>query len=73
MIVPLKVVVILVLAAFIFFTGYVLGHAIGAKRCSGRLIIDKTGEKDRWSFILDDAVEDVENDDFIRLRIEKHE
>lgn len=40
---------------------------------SGRLVIDTTGEKDRWTIFFDDDLGDVEKMDKVVLRIEKIE
>lgn len=40
---------------------------------SGKLVIDKTGEADRWTFVLDDDLSDVEKMNQVILRIEKIE
>lgn len=40
---------------------------------SGKLLIDTTGDKDRWTFVLDDDLGDVEKMDQVVLRIEKIE
>lgn len=67
-------VVIGIAAAVIFFTaGLCVGVLLrNAAKSAGRLVIDKTGEKDRWTFLLDEDLEEVENEDYIKLRIEKH-
>ena len=40
---------------------------------SGRLVIDKTGEKDRWTIFFDDDLGDVEKMDKVVLHIERIE
>lgn len=40
---------------------------------SGRLVIDTTGEKDRWTIFFDDDLGDVEKMDKVILRIERIE
>ena len=40
---------------------------------SGRLVIDTTGERDRWTIFFDDDLGDVEKMDKVILRIEKIE
>lgn len=67
-------VIIGIAAAVIFFTaGLCIGVAMrNGVKTAGRLVIDKTGEKDRWTFLLDEDLEEVENEDYIKLRIEKH-
>lgn len=72
MMVPLLITIV---AAVVCFTvGLVIGFLLrNASKTAGRLVIDKTGESDRWTFVLDEAIEDVENEDAIKLRIEKHE
>lgn len=68
----------LTIAIVIFLVCFALGMCLGmllrnASKSAGRLVIDKTGEKDRWTFLLDEDLEAVENEDHIKLRIEKHE
>ena len=72
MMVPLLITIV---ATIVCFTvGLCLGALMkNASKIAGRLVIDKTGESDRWTFVLDEAIEDVENEDTIKLRIEKHE
>lgn len=40
---------------------------------SGKLVIDTTGEKDRWTIFFDDDLGDVEKMNQVILRIEKVE
>ena len=40
---------------------------------SGRLVIDTTGDKDRWTIFFDDDLGDVEKMDKVVLRIERVE
>lgn len=40
---------------------------------SGRLVIDTTGDKDRWTIFFDDDLGDVEKMNQVILRIEKVE
>lgn len=40
---------------------------------SGKLLIDATGDKDRWTIFFDDDLGDIEKMDQITLRIEKVE
>ena len=40
---------------------------------SGRLVIDTTGDKDRWTIFFDDDLGDVEKMNQVILRIEKIE
>lgn len=54
--------------------GYALGRMYKPKvRFSGRLVIDTTGDKDRWTIFFDDDLGDVEKMDQVVLRIEKIE
>lgn len=54
--------------------GYALGRIHKPKdHISGRLVIDTTGEKDRWTIFFDDDLGDVEKMDKVILRIEKIE
>jgi len=57
--------------AFVFLlAGYLFGARRRKIRTAGKLVIDKTGDKDRWTFVLDEDLEDVENEATIVLRIE---
>ena len=40
---------------------------------SGKLLIDTTGDKDRWTIFFDDDLGDIEKMDRVTLRIEKVE
>lgn len=61
-------------AITVLCVGYALGRMHKPKvHISGRLVIDTTGEKDRWTFVLDDDLGDVEKIDKVILRIEKIE
>ena len=54
--------------------GYTLGRMYKPKvHISGKLVIDKTGEADRWTFVLDDDLGDVEKMNQVILHIEKIE
>ena len=57
-----------------FLAGYDMGRRHKPKvHISGRLVIDTTGEKDRWTIFFDDDLGDVEKMDKVILRIEKIE
>lgn len=54
--------------------GYALGRMHKHKvHISGKLLIDTTGDKDRWTIFFDDDLSDIEMMDQITLRIEKVE
>ena len=56
----------------IFLLGVFLGKLLKPKpHCSGRLIVDETGETERWSFMLDDALEDVKEKPVIFLEVDR--
>jgi hypothetical protein len=58
--------------AVIFLFGIIIG-SFTHKHVSGRLVIDESGETERWSFIMDDPIDKVKGQRYICLRIEKHE
>ena len=54
--------------------GYNMGRGHKPKvHISGKLVIDTTGEKDRWTIFFDDDLGDVEKMDKVVLHIEKIE
>lgn len=54
--------------------GYALGRMHKPKvHISGKLLIDTTGDKDRWTIFFEDDLGDVEKMDKVVLRIEKIE
>ena len=55
----------------IFLLGIIIG-SFTPKHVSGRLLIDETGDTERWSFIMDDEIDQVKSRKYIFLRIEKH-
>lgn len=64
------------LAIAIITVIFLLGIIIGSfthKHVSGRLVIDESGDTERWSFIMDDPIDKVKGQRYICLRIEKHE
>ena len=62
---------IIALAVVIFLLGIIIGN-FTSKHVSGRLLIDETGATERWSFIMDDEIDQVKSRKYIFLRIEKH-
>ena len=58
--------------AVIFLIGIIIG-SFTHKHVSGRLVIDESGDTERWSFIMDDPIDKVKGQRYICLRIEKHE
>ena len=65
---PLAIAII----AVIFLLGIIIG-TYAPEHVSGRLIIDESGDTERWSFIMDDPIDKVKGQRYICLRIEKHE
>lgn len=54
--------------------GYALGRMHKPKvHISGKLLIDTTGDKDRWTIFFDDDLGDIEKMNQVVLRIEKIE
>lgn len=52
--------------------GYALGRKHKAKvHISGKLLIDTTGDKDRWTIFFDDDLGDIEKMTQVTLSIEK--
>ena len=73
-------IVLAVLSAIVGIVGmWITGYLIYLYRkkhrphISGRLVIDTTGEKDRWTIFFDDDLGDVEKMDKVVLRIERIE
>lgn len=67
MIIALQIVVTIL----IFLGGYFLGKVLRKKpHSSGRLIIDEKGETERWTFMVDDDIEDIKNQSVIFMDIE---
>lgn len=60
------------LVTIIFLLGIIIG-TYAPEHVSGRLIIDESGDTERWSFIMDDPIDKVKGQRYICLRIEKHE
>ena len=72
MVIELKLWVVALAATLIFLGGYFLGKLARAKpHCSGRLIIDEKGEKERWSFMIDDDIDEIREKPFIFLEIDR--
>lgn len=58
--------------AIIFVVGIVIGASLEKKRKTvGTIVIDQTGEKDRWTVIFDEDLGDVENETIVALKIQK--
>lgn len=55
----------------IFLLGIIMGSFIRS-HVSGKLVIDESGDTERWSFIMDDPIDKVKGQRYICLRIEKH-
>ena len=67
-------VVELVIAGYIliFLLGVILGKVLKPKpHCSGKLIVDETGEAERWSFMLDDPLDEVREKSVIFLEVDR--
>lgn len=55
-----------------FLLGLILGKLWNRKpHCAGKLIIDEKGETERWSFMLDDDVDNVKEQKVIFLEIDR--
>lgn len=63
---------IIALAVVIFLIGIIIG-TYAPEHVSGRLVIDESGDTERWSFIMDDPIDKVKGQRYICLRIEKRE
>lgn len=61
---------IIALAAVIFLLGIIIGSFMRS-HVSGKLVIDESGDTERWSFIMDDPIDKVKDRNYISLRIEK--
>lgn len=68
----INVSVAIALSVVIFLLGIIIG-SFTHKHVSGRLVIDESGDTERWSFIMDDPIDKVKGQRYICLRIEKHE
>ena len=54
------------------FAGYALGRMHKPKvHISGKLLIDTSGDKDRWTLFFDDDLSDIEKMTEVTLSIEK--
>ena len=72
MVIELKLWAVALAAALIFLGGYILGKLQRKNpHCSGRLIIDEKGEKERWSFMIDDDIDEIREKPFIFLEIDR--
>ena len=55
-----------------FLLGLILGKLLNRKpHCVGKLIIDEKGEKERWSFMIDDDIDEIREKPFIFLEIDR--
>lgn len=55
-----------------FSAGVIFGKLWNRKpHCAGKLIIDEKGETERWSFMLDDDVDNVKEQKVIFLEIDR--
>lgn len=60
------------IAILIFLAGVILGSFLKPKpHCSGKLIVDETGETERWSFMLDDSLDTVKEQKVIFLEVNR--
>lgn len=72
MVITLQIWMVALAAALIFLGGYILGKLARAKpHCSGKLIIDEKGETERWSFMIDDDIDEIRDKPFIFLVIDR--
>lgn len=56
----------------IFLLGIIIG-SFTRSHVSGKLVIDESGDTERWSFIMDDPIDKIKSRNYISLRIEKVE
>lgn len=56
--------------AVIFLLGIIIG-SFTRSHVSGKLVIDESGDTERWSFIMDDPIDNIKSRNYISLRIEK--
>ena len=56
--------------AVIFLLGIIIG-SFTRSHVSGKLVIDESGDTERWSFIMDDPIDKIKDRNYISLRIEK--
>ena len=71
----MNVVVVNIIGAGLFL---VFGVLIGTlchrlDNCAGELLIDKTGETDRWTFFFDKPIEEVEKAGYVWVRVKVKE
>lgn len=60
------------IAILFFLLGVILGSFLKPKpHCSGKLIVDETGETERWSFMLDDPFDTVKEQKVIFLEVDR--
>ena len=62
----------IVIITVIFLLGIIIG-SFTRSHVSGKLVIDESGETERWSFIMDDPIDKIKSRNYISLRIEKVE
>lgn len=60
----------IVIIAVIFLLGIIIGSFMRS-HVSGKLVIDESGDTERWSFIMDDPIDKIKDRTYISLRIEK--
>lgn len=72
MVIELNLWAVVLATALFFLGGYFLGKLARAKpHCSGRLIIDEKGEKERWSIMIEDDIDEIREKPFIFLAIDR--
>lgn len=57
-------------ASVFLLCGYLLGKRRRKQTYAGSLVIDRSGDKDRWTFLLDEDLDSVEKENTIVLKIE---
>lgn len=62
----------IVIITVIFLLGIIIG-SFTRSHVSGKLVIDESGDTERWSFIMDDPIDKIKSRNYISLRIEKVE
>ena len=64
---------IVAVTVIFFLVGLWIGKQSSKPKIAGTLIIDKTGETERWSFMMDEDLGEVEKEKFVMLRIDLRE
>lgn len=65
--------IVIAVTVIFFVIGLWIGKRSSKPKIAGTLIIDKTGETERWSFMMDEDLGDVEKEKTVNLRIDLRE